>query len=138
MRLIGRLSLIGVAIIVIGVPLSALCGRKLLTMLYQPEYGNHVATFSLLVAATGVSAIAFFVTAGLNAARFYRPQVVVYAASTAAITVSCLLLAPHYKLNGAAFSLLIASIVWLAGSFWLLRSLAAKMAASAATAETYA
>ena len=103
-----------------GVPLSLLCGRRLLTILYRPQYGDHVTALAILVAAAGVSATAFFVTSGLNSARCFRAQLPIFAASTLTTIVGCMFLVPQYQLNGAAAALLLSAIVGLLGNLWVL------------------
>lgn len=121
-RLLYKLSAFGVIIVLVGVPLSLLWGHSLLTILYRPEYAEHVSTLAILVAAAGVSSTAFFITSGLNSARRFRVQFLVFASSTSATIVSCLFLVPRYQLNGAAIALLLSAIVGLLGNLWVMRS----------------
>lgn len=120
-RLLFKLCIFGVIIIVVGVPVSLLCGRGLLTILYRPEYGNYVVTLAILVAAAGTSSTSFFITSGLNSARCFRAQLPVFVASTGATLLGCLALIPKYRLNGAATALLLSAIVGLLGNLWVLR-----------------
>jgi O-antigen/teichoic acid export membrane protein len=121
-RILFKLSAFGVIVVLAGVPASLLCGRTLLTILYRPEYGDHASTLAILAAASGVSAIAFFITSGLNSARRFRAQLPIFASSALTSLLSCLFLVPRYQLNGAATSLLLAAIVGLLGNLWVLRS----------------
>lgn len=122
-RLLLKLSAFGVAIVLAGVPAALVCGRILLTIIYRPEYGNYVSTLALLIAATGTSSTAFFITSGLNSARCFRAQLPVFVASTVTTLVACMVLVPKYRVNGAATSLLLSAIVGLLGNLWVLHSI---------------
>jgi O-antigen/teichoic acid export membrane protein len=121
-RLLIKLSTFGLLIVLAGVPASLLCGRWLLTILYRPQYGDHVSTFAILVAAAGISSTAFFLTSGLNSARRFQAQLPIFLTSTAVTILSSLLLVPIYQLNGAASALLLSAIAGLIGNLWVMRS----------------
>jgi O-antigen/teichoic acid export membrane protein len=121
-RLLFKLSSFGLAIVLAGVPVSLLWGRSLLTILYRPQYGDHVPAFAILVAAAGIGATAFFITSGLNSARCFRKQLPVFVFSTMTTILSCLILVPRYQLNGAAAALLLSAIVGLLGNLWVLHA----------------
>ena len=121
-RLLLRLAGFGVIVVLVGVPVSLAFGRNLLALLYRPEYGTHVSTLAILVAASGVSSTAFFITSGLNSARRFRAQLPIFLSSTLATILGSLLLVPKYQLNGAAVALLLSAIVGLLGNLWVLRS----------------
>ncbi len=121
-RLVLKLSMFGAVMIATGVPLSLLFGRTLLSILYRPEYGDHVITLGILVAAAGLSSTAFFVTSGLNSARCFRAQIPVFAASTATTTVAGFVLIPLWHMNGAAMAMLLSATVGLLGNVRVLRT----------------
>ncbi len=121
-RVLFKLAAFGMIVVLAGVPASLLCGRRLLTILYRPQYGDHVLALAILVAAAGTSSTAFFLTSGLNSARRFRAQLPVFACSTLATILSSLLLVPRYQLNGAATALLLSAIVGLIGNLWVMRS----------------
>jgi len=121
-RLLFKLAAFGMVIVLAGVPLALVFGRGLLTILYRPQYAEHVASLAILVAAAGVSSTAFFITSGLNSARCFRAQLPIFVSSTSATILSCLFLVPRYQLNGAAMALLLSAIVGLLGNLWVLRS----------------
>lgn len=120
-RLLFKLSAFGMVIILAGVPLALMFGRSLLTILYRPQYAEHVTALAILVAAAGVSSTAFFITSGLNSARCFRAQLPIFALSTLVTILSCLFLVPRYQLNGAAIALLLSAVVGLSGNLWVLR-----------------
>jgi O-antigen/teichoic acid export membrane protein len=80
-RLLTKLSMLGVLIMVVGVPLTFLVGRPLLTLLYRREYAEHVGLLALFVGIAGLVTIAAFLFCGLTAARSFRAQVPVYFAA---------------------------------------------------------
>jgi O-antigen/teichoic acid export membrane protein len=114
-RLLFKLVAIGVAMTVVGLPLAAIFGRSVLTLLYRPAYGEQMGAFLIMVAATGVSAIGAFLGCGVTAARCFRAQVPLVAACTLAAGVTTALMVPHYGLAGAASGLLASSIVLVVG-----------------------
>ncbi len=122
-RLLFRLSGVGIGIVVAGVPLALLLGRPLLTLLYGSQYGDHVSTLAILVAATGVGAISFFITTGLSSARHFRVQGLIYGFSTMVTAASGFVLIPRWRIDGAAGALLLSAIVCLAASLVALSSL---------------
>jgi O-antigen/teichoic acid export membrane protein len=121
-RLLFRLSSFGAVVVLAGVPLSLLCGRTLLTILYRSQYGNYANVLAILVAASGISATAFFLTSGLNAARCFCTQLPIFAASTLTAVLGCLILIPRCGLNGAAIALLLSATAGLAGNLLVLNA----------------
>ena len=119
-RLMLRLITVGVAIMLLALILAALFGRMALTLLYRPEYGDHVGLFLIMVASAGVSAVGSFLGYGMTAARCLRAQVPLTAAcALTSATVTALLL-PHYGSIGAALGLLASSLVLVGGAACLL------------------
>jgi hypothetical protein len=60
LRLLKKLSMLGVLIAAVGVPLTFLVGRPLLTVLYRREYAAHVGLLALFVGVAGVTTIGSF------------------------------------------------------------------------------
>lgn len=114
--ILARLLLFAVLILVSGVPLARLLGRPLLTLMYRPEYGRHLSLFLILVAAAGVYAIASFLGYGMTAARCFRMQVPIMAATAGATVLCSLLLIPRLGAIGAAYALVAGALVQMAGS----------------------
>lgn len=109
--ILGRLMGFCALILMVGVPMAKFAGRPVLSFVYRPEYGDHVSLFVLMAATAGVSSIASFLGYGMTAARLFRRQVPVIAASTLATAVSSMLLIPHFTSVGAASAILIGSCV---------------------------
>ena len=121
LRILFKLSLLGVAIAVLGVMLSFLAGRQLLTLVYRPEYAEHFALLAILVAATGISTIGAFLFCGVTAARTFRAQVPAYLMSLLVSIVGSWQLIPRWGLLGAGFTLVLSALTLLAGGVVILR-----------------
>lgn len=121
LRILFKLSLLGVAIAVLGVMLSFVAGRQLLTLVYRPEYAEHVALLAILVAATGISTIGAFLFCGITAARTFRAQVPAYLMSLVVTIVGSWQLIPRWGLLGAGFTLVLSALTLLAGGAVILR-----------------
>jgi O-antigen/teichoic acid export membrane protein len=114
-RLMVKLLGIGVGATLVCLPLAALFGRTALTLLYRPNYGEHIGAFLIIVAAGGVGAVASFLGYGMTAARCFHAQVPITAACTLTTAVATALLVPHHGLAGAALGLLASAMVLAAG-----------------------
>jgi len=114
--LVCRLGLFGALLVGIGVPLSLIFGRPVLTLLYRHEYGSYAGLLAFMVAVAGVNAIGFFATCGLNAARVFTLQVPIVGMSAACAIFGCYFLVPKYGLIGATSALAIATLANVAGN----------------------
>lgn len=114
-RLMFKLVGLGFAVSLLGLPLAAMFGRTMLTLLYRPEYADSMRAFLIMVAASGVSAVASFLGYGMTAARCFRAQVPLTAACTLTTTLFTSLLVPRHGLVGAAIGLFASAIVLAAG-----------------------
>ena len=122
-RLLTKLSMLGVLLAVVGVPLTLLVGRPLLTLLYRREYGDHVGLLALLVGIAGLSTIGSFLFCGLTAARAFRAQVPVYLAALLVVTVASTLLIPRYGLMGAGTAVLLSAVTIVLGGLSMMRKM---------------
>jgi O-antigen/teichoic acid export membrane protein len=113
--LVSKLVSIGAAIIVIGVPAALWLGRPLLSLLYRPEYGNHVDLLVLMVVAAGFNAMASFLGFGMTSARSFILQIPVMIVSTLIAGLGSVFLVPRYGLTGAALALLASAVVLFIG-----------------------
>jgi O-antigen/teichoic acid export membrane protein len=119
-RLLTKLSMLGVLLAAIGVPLTLLVGRPLLTLLYRREYADHVGLLALLVGIAGISTIGSFLFCGLTAARAFRAQVPVYLAAMVVVMVAAVLLIPCYGLMGAGTAVLLSTLTIALGGIWMM------------------
>jgi O-antigen/teichoic acid export membrane protein len=103
-----------------GLLLALTVGKPLLTVLYRPEYAQHVDVFVWLMLAAGLQYMASFLGYGMTAARRFLAQLPLFLAVTVTSVLMSLLLIPLYGQQGAAVALLIAAGLQLVGSAWIL------------------
>jgi O-antigen/teichoic acid export membrane protein len=120
-RLLTKLSLLGVLIAAAGVPLTFLVGRPLITLLYSRAYADHVGLLALFVAITGLTTTGNFLFCGLTAARSFHVQVPVYFAQMVIGVAGAGLLVPRWGMIGAGAGLLLSTMIMVGGGGWALR-----------------
>jgi O-antigen/teichoic acid export membrane protein len=116
----------GITLGAIGLVTVLVSGRFLLTLIYGPAYGDHVRVLLILVGAAIATFASVFLGTGIAARLRFRTQPII---STISLTVVAVTIAPlvhRYGLDGAAWSLLVGSLVELCayGAFtiWDLRA----------------
>jgi len=119
-RLLSRIMGIGLLLGGIGVLMALIAGRQLLTLLYRPEYADHVTAFVWLMVMAGVSYLASFLGYGMTAARYFKVQLPIFVIVTASTFGASMWLIPHFALTGAALSLTVGSLVQLIGSGFII------------------
>ena len=117
-RLLAKLSMLGVLIAAVGAPLTFLVGRSLLTLLYRREYADHVGLLALFVGIAGLSTIGAFLTSGLTAARAFRVQPLIYFVAMLIGVAASALLVPRWGLIGAAIAVLFSAMIVVLGCLW--------------------
>ncbi len=122
-RLLTKLSMLGVSIAAVGVPLTFLVGRPLLGMLYRPEYADHVGLLALIVGIAGLGTIGTFLFCGLTAARTFRAQVPVYFTAMLVGIAGSALLVPRFGLIGAGVGLLLSTMIPVLGGVLVIRQI---------------
>lgn len=120
-RLLTKLSLLGILVAVLGVPLTYLIGRPALTLIYRPEYAGHVSLLALLVAGAGLSTVGAFLFCGVTSARAFQAQVPVYLAATVTVTAVSAILIPRWGLDGAGTAVLASAFMVVIGGLWITR-----------------
>ena len=120
-RLLTKLSMLGVLMATIGIPMAYLVGRPLLTLLYRPYYADHVDLLALLMGASGVTTIGAFLYCGMNAARLFRAQVPVYLAASLVCLAGSAIFIPLYGLIGAAVAVLLSATTIVLGGLVAMR-----------------
>ncbi|MEG4247877.1 MATE family efflux transporter [Microcoleus sp. Pol10D4] len=88
-------------------------GRQLLALIYRPEYAEQADILVWLMIAAGIGYGCSFLSSALTAARCFRIQLPLFTLVTGASATTGLWLIPAYGLRGAAFALIIASVVQL-------------------------
>jgi O-antigen/teichoic acid export membrane protein len=118
--LTGQVMGLGAGLGGLAIAASAVAGRPLLTMLFRPEYGDHVDLFVRLMAVGMVG----FITSGqgyvMTAARRLKPQVPLLLVSALVATGASAVLVPRLGIQGAADAALLAGVAQLAGGMLIL------------------
>ncbi len=122
-RLLTKLAMLGVMITLVGLPLTFLVGRPLLTLLYRIEYADHVGLLALFVGIAGLNTIASFLFCGVTAARSFHVQVPIYFAAMLIAAAATAVLVPRYGLIGAGAGLLFSTMILVLGGIWALHRL---------------
>lgn len=128
LRLLGRLLGIGLALGLAGVVAVFGAGREILNLFYGPEYAAHADVFVLIMIASGVSYLASFLGYGMTAARYFRAQMPLFLMIAATTTAASTILIPVYGLQGAAAALILASLVQITASGWIVLYAVSKLA----------
>jgi O-antigen/teichoic acid export membrane protein len=127
--LLGKLILFAAVLGTVALGMALFAGRSVLTFVYRPEYAEHVDLLLLMVVDATLVAIGSFLGFGMTAARCFRPQMPIMAATVITTVVFTLILVPRFGLMGAGYGLLIASFVRVAASYLVVDSAMKKQAA---------
>lgn len=103
-RLLVKLTAIGVLLGLAGIVLVLVAGREIMTLLYRPEYAEHVDVLLWLVVAATFSFAASGLGCGMTAAHYYRAQPVIVGVGSALISGLCWWLVPERGLLAAAWA----------------------------------
>jgi O-antigen/teichoic acid export membrane protein len=117
---LGKLLMMAMAVPLVGVPVAMVFGRRLLTLLYRAEYGDHVNVLVIMMVTAGLTAVGSFLGYGMTAARSFRAQVPVIGAMCVTTVGLCLVLIPRMGLEGAALALLASTLLQCVGFKWAL------------------
>lgn len=116
LSLLVKLVMLGAIIGAAGIVVVLLGGKTLVTLLFRPEYAEHLDVLFWLMISGGVSFVAHYVTTGITAAKYLRIQTPIYAFATISSVIACFWLIPAFGLKGAPLALLLAAIVQLLGA----------------------
>ncbi|SDN32349.1 Membrane protein involved in the export of O-antigen and teichoic acid [Paenibacillus sp. yr247] len=107
------LKMIGIAILVAvcGFIISLLFGERLLVLIFSKDFIGYEHILLITILSAGIGFIASFLGDGLNAARAYKIQVPIIIVSVLSCLVCSYLLIPTKGLEGAAFVLVITSVL---------------------------
>ena len=125
--LVVRLLALGVLLGLGGVALAFLVGDEVLKIAYGSEYGGRKLILVWVMAATLFAFPASFAGYAITAARQFRIQVPLYAATVAATFAACLWWVPRWGMVGAAASLIVAAAIQLLGALLILGFIRAAM-----------
>jgi O-antigen/teichoic acid export membrane protein len=121
--LLWKLIKIAVLLGLAGIGAAILFGRQMLTVLYRPEYGEHVDLLIVMMTAGALTYVASLLGSAVTSARFFKPQIPVLSACVVTALLSSFALVPSHGLLGAGFAVVITSTVLCAGEvvlLWLL------------------
>jgi O-antigen/teichoic acid export membrane protein len=118
--LLKRMSLIGIGLSGVGMVVASVFGRTVVRLLYGPEYAAHLGLLLILVAASGVTAVASFLGYGMSAARCFREQLPVTIVTVTTCAAAAYLLTPIWGLTGTAIAILLSAVAQVAGSLIVL------------------
>jgi len=124
-----KLVLFAASLGMVALAAALFAGRPILTLVYRPEYAEHLDLLLLMIVDATLVAIGAFVGFGMTAARCFRPQMPIMAATVVTTVVFTLVLVPRFGLMGAGYGLLIASFVRAAVSYMVLDSAMRRAAA---------
>lgn len=116
LSLLVKLVMLGAITGTAGIVLVLLGGKPLVTLLFRPEYAEHLDVLLWLMISGGVSYVAHYITAGITAAQYLRIQTPIYALATISSVIACFWLIPAFGLMGAPLALLLAAFVQLLGA----------------------
>ncbi len=111
-----KLALAGAVLAILGVSLSALVGRRVLMLLFRPEFGAAAPLLVVLAAAAGLGFVATLFGYVLTAARVIAIQPILLGVTLAVAVACCAILVPRQGAMGAAWALVIASLVQMVWS----------------------
>lgn len=133
-RLLGQLMVTHTAVALAGVVAAWLFGRPLLTLLFNADYAAHADVFVAIMWATLVATSAGVMMTALIAARFIQIQLPLIAATSLAALVACWWLVPRFGMHGAAWSLAISKLPYLAYGLWMIARMKSPISAHSASA----
>jgi len=119
--LLTKLTMLGVAIGVVGIPACLIVGREILTLVYRPEYGAHADILAMLVGVAALNAIGSFLFCGVTAAQEFRRQVPVNVVAVLITLCGSAALIPRWGLVGAGTTALLSAAVMAGGGLCVLR-----------------
>jgi O-antigen/teichoic acid export membrane protein len=126
---LSKLVLFAAALGATALALASVIGRPVLTFVYRAEYAQHLDLLLLMIVDAVLVAIGSFLGFGMTAARCFRPQMPIMAATMATTAIFTFALVPHFGLLGAGYGLLIASTGRAGASYLVLHSAMKRQAA---------
>jgi len=119
-RVLRKLMTMSVLLGATGVLLASTLGKPVLTLVYRPEYADHLNLLVVMVIDASVTSMCVFLGFGMTAARCFRSQIPIMVANVVATIVLTYVLLPHFGMLGGGFALLLSSTVQASGSYFVL------------------
>jgi O-antigen/teichoic acid export membrane protein len=106
-------SLIGLGALMggVGVGVSWILGKQLLSIIYKAEYAQYSNLLVWLMVAAGLEYISSFLGTGITAARYFRVQVPLFATSAVVMAIACYILIPIQGLTGIPTAMMMTGVL---------------------------
>jgi len=117
-KLLAKLVGIGILLGVLGIIISSLFGKIILTLMFKADYAEHSGIFVWITIAGAILFVFSFVNCGLNAARKFKIQMPIYGLSACICIGASLLLIPRYGMIGAVWSIIACYCFGTSASFF--------------------
>lgn len=99
---------------------ALLFGRRVLAIVYRPEYSTRQDVLVWLMAASGFFYLGSTLGCAVTAVKCFAPQLPLFAIAAASTALASMILVPSQGLRGAALAILISAVIQCAGGAWLL------------------
>ena len=109
LRMLSFGLLVGIGVLMI----SIFFGREILTILYRPDYAEHVDVFIWLMIGGGVYYLSLILNDSMIAAQYFRIQVPMFLSVGISIVILCALFIPARGILGAAQALVLGRLIHL-------------------------
>jgi O-antigen/teichoic acid export membrane protein len=135
------LKLLGVGLVlgVGGILFTAVAGRRLLALLYRPEYAEHAGLLLWFMVSALLSYLGQLLGAAITAARYFRSQIPLFTVVNGAMILFCYLMIPRTGLEGAVTATVATMAVQLVGCigllWWSLRRTSGRVQSGCAVVE---
>jgi O-antigen/teichoic acid export membrane protein len=120
-KTLGDLITIGAGFGTIGLIVISLAGKQILTLLYKPDYANHVDLFILLMIASCILYITRFLNNAISAARKFKEQQYIYIIVLICNVILYGILVSKNGLIGVGYAAIIIAQIRLLGSLIIYR-----------------
>jgi len=125
---LGKALAVCAALGLAGMLGGAVVGRQVLTLLYRPEYAEHLNLLLWLLVVGAVGCVASCLGCAMSAASQFREQPPLFLVVMGTSFMACHFLIPRFGLRGAALAALVAMCVQLLGTALVIHSALVKRA----------
>jgi len=114
-RLLGKLLAIGCLIGIIGIVISLLWGKTILTLLFTPEYAEYKNIFVGVMFAGAILVLFSFMNIGLTAMRSFKVQLIIYGLALLVCLAISFIFIPKYGMAAAIWAVILSYLVGFVG-----------------------